>query len=413
MEATDRPAGDSADGDGVESRPVTAAIEVEQLEVQRGGRPVLHRVSLTVPPGRITGLLGPSGCGKTTLMRTIVGVQRVRSGTVRVLGLPAGTRALRARVGYVTQAPAIYRDLTVHENLRYFARIVAAPLRRIDEVVDAVGLGEQAGQVAGTPSGGQLARASLASALLGRPDVLVLDEPTVGVDPVLRRDPRTLALLFVIPPALLTLMRYVLDGQPLALARVAPPMIGLFPLITMFLVTSITMLRERTTGTLERLMTLPLAKVDLLAGYALTFGLVGAIQAVIVVVVALGPLGVDVAGSPVLVGALGVGNALLGMALGLFVSAFAATEFQAVQFLPALIFPQLLLCGLFVPREQMSSLLESISWAMPMTYAFDALAGVAREGSGADGLARDVLVLAGFTLAAVAAGAATLSRRTD
>ncbi len=229
----------------------------------------------------------------------------------------------------------------------------------------------------------------------------------------LRRDPRTLALLFVVPPLLLTLLRYVLDGQPLALARVAPPMMGMFPLITMFLVTSITMLRERRTGTLERLMTLPLAKLDLLAGYALTFGVVGAVQAVIVVTVALGPLGIDVAGSPVLVGALGVGNALLGMALGLLASAFAATEFQAVQFLPALILPQILLCGLFVPREQMSGLLEAVSWAMPMTYAFDALQGVAREGSSADGLARDVLVLAGFTLAAVAAGAATLRRRTD
>ena len=172
------------------------AIEVEELRVVRGGREVLHEVSLDVPAGLVTGLLGPSGCGKTTLMRSIVGVQIVAGGTVRVLGLPAGDPALRSRVGrharervgYVTQAPSVYGDLTVLENLRYFAAIVEAGRDRVAEVLDAVGLGDRTGQLTGSLSGGQRARVSLASALRGRPELLVLDEPTVGLDPVLRAD---------------------------------------------------------------------------------------------------------------------------------------------------------------------------------------------------------------------------------
>jgi ABC-2 type transport system ATP-binding protein len=136
----------------------------------------------------VTGLLGPSGSGKTTLMRSIVGVQLVDSGEVTVGGLPAGTPALRRRIGYVTQAPSVYTDLTVRENLRYFARILGAPSRRIEETIETVALGGKAGQVVRTLSGGERSRVSLATALLGAPDVLVLDEPTVGLDPVLRRD---------------------------------------------------------------------------------------------------------------------------------------------------------------------------------------------------------------------------------
>jgi ABC-2 type transport system ATP-binding protein len=136
----------------------------------------------------VTGLLGPSGSGKTTLMRSIVGVQLVESGEVSVGGLPAGSPPLRRRIGYVTQAPSVYADLSVRENLRYFARILGAPDARIEDVIETVALGGQAGQVVHTLSGGERSRVSLATALLGRPDVLVLDEPTVGLDPVLRRD---------------------------------------------------------------------------------------------------------------------------------------------------------------------------------------------------------------------------------
>ena len=164
------------------------AVDIGGLRVVRGGRGVLHDVSLTVASGRVTGLLGPSGSGKTTLMRAIVGVQRVAGGTVRVLGEPAGTPSLRARVGYVTQAPSVYADLTVRENLRYFARILGAPPVRVDEVVEQVYLGDVAARVVSRLSGGQRARVSLATALLGEPELLVLDEPTVGLDPVLRRD---------------------------------------------------------------------------------------------------------------------------------------------------------------------------------------------------------------------------------
>ena len=164
------------------------AIDVSALRVIRGGAEVLHEVDLQVPAGEITGLLGPSGCGKSTLMRAIVGVQIVQAGSVTVLGAPAGSPALRARVGYVTQAPSVYLDLSVEENLRYFATVVRAAPSRVAEVMAAVDIEGLAGRTAGRLSGGQVARVSLATALLNEPPLLVLDEPTVGLDPVLRRD---------------------------------------------------------------------------------------------------------------------------------------------------------------------------------------------------------------------------------
>ena len=156
--------------------------------MERGGRPVLKDIDLEIPAGSVTGLLGPSGCGKSTLMRAIVGVQIVAAGTVFVLGEPAGSASLRRRVGYVTQAPSVYGDLSVEENLRFFAAVVGTDRRRIGEVIDTVGLGGFEARVTGSLSGGQRSRVSLATALLGRPDVLILDEPTVGLDPVLRAD---------------------------------------------------------------------------------------------------------------------------------------------------------------------------------------------------------------------------------
>ena len=162
------------------------AVEIAGLQVVRGGRPVLDGLSLTVASGSITGLLGPSGCGKTTLMRCVVRVQVTAGGTVTVLGLPAGSPPLRRRVGYVTQAPSVYADLTVRENLRYFARVLGAPAQRVDEVAATVGLEGQVDALVAALSGGQRARVSLATALLGSPELLVLDEPTVGLDPVLR-----------------------------------------------------------------------------------------------------------------------------------------------------------------------------------------------------------------------------------
>jgi ABC-2 type transport system ATP-binding protein len=164
------------------------AIAVENLRVLRGRKLVLPEISLQVGRGVVTGLLGPSGSGKTTLIRALVGVQIVAGGDVKVLGRPAGSSELRRRVGYVTQATSVYGDLTVRENLWYFARVLDAPRERIDEVIATVALQKQADQVVGTLSGGERSRVSLASALLGEPELLVLDEPTVGLDPVLRRD---------------------------------------------------------------------------------------------------------------------------------------------------------------------------------------------------------------------------------
>jgi len=228
----------------------------------------------------------------------------------------------------------------------------------------------------------------------------------------LRHDPRTVVLLLVVPCVLEILLKYVLDGQPFTFSRIGGPLLGLFPFITMFLVTSITMLRERTTGTLERLMAMPIAKLDLLLGYGIAFGAVAAVQAVLTTTVAFGLLDLSSTGSEADVVVFAIANALLGMSLGLFVSAFANTEFQAVQFLPATVFPQLLLCGLLVPRDQMADVLDAASSALPLTYAYEGLSRVT-TGPGFDGTAwRDLAIVLAVTLLALALGATTLRRRT-
>ncbi|GAB2642441.1 ABC transporter ATP-binding protein [Prescottella soli] len=165
-----------------------AAVEIQGLTVRRGGAPALRDVNLSIPRGTVTGLLGPSGCGKTTLMRCIVGTQIVESGTVTVLGQPAGSAPLRRRVGYVTQDPSVYLDISIRDNVRYFASLYGRGNDAVAETIEAVGLTTHAHHTAGALSGGQLSRVSLACALVGQPEVLVLDEPTVGLDPVLRAE---------------------------------------------------------------------------------------------------------------------------------------------------------------------------------------------------------------------------------
>jgi ABC-2 type transport system permease protein len=235
---------------------------------------------------------------------------------------------------------------------------------------------------------------------------------TVRVLRQLKHDPRTLVLVLVVPPLLLTLFKYVFEHDPAIFDRIGGPLIGLFPFISMFMVTSIAMLRERTGGTLERLMTLPIAKLDLLLGYGIAFAVIAAVQASVSAAVAFGPLDLHIAGSTPAVIALAIANAVLGMALGLFVSAFATAEFQAVQFMPAFVFPQILLCGLITPRDQMASALRWISDAMPLTYAYDALHRVAGLGRLDRSVAVDTAVVVGLTPLALALGATTLRRRT-
>ena len=232
---------------------------------------------------------------------------------------------------------------------------------------------------------------------------------TLRVLAQLRRDPRTIAMLIVVPAILLALLRLLFDENPRQWDAIGAPVLGIFPFITMFLVTSITMLRERTTGTLERLMTLPITKLDLLAGYGMAFALVATVQAGVASAVAFGLLGLDVAGSTGAVLGLAVANAVLGMALGLFVSAFARTEFQAVQFMPALVLPQILLCGLFAPRDEMIGALDWIAGALPLTYAYE---GLRDASTGQSGVGPELAVVLGATLLALALGAATLRRRT-
>ncbi len=228
----------------------------------------------------------------------------------------------------------------------------------------------------------------------------------------LRHDPRTIALMLVVPLVLLTLLYWAFHAVPGTFDRIGPALLGVFPLIVMFLVTSIATLRERTSGTLERLLAMPLHKADLILGYALAFGLLAVVQAVLATGLAVGLLHLTLAGSAWLLLLVAVLDALLGTALGLFVSAFAASEFQAVQFMPAVIFPQLLLCGLFVPRGQMQTALSYASDVLPMSYAVDAMTRVSATSGVSGFLWRDLAVVAGSALLVLGLGAATLRRRT-
>lgn len=228
----------------------------------------------------------------------------------------------------------------------------------------------------------------------------------------LRHDRRSIALLLVVPTALLTLLYFMFEQQEPLFQRVALVMLGLFPFIIMFLLTSIAMLRERTGGTLERLFTTPVGKVDLLFGYGIAFGLAAALQASLTAVLAYWLLGLETAGGIGLVILVAVANAVLGVALGLFCSAFARTEFQAVQFLPVVALPQILLCGLFVPRDQMVGWLEGLSNLMPLSYSVEALLEVGAHAEPTALLWRNLAIVLGVVLVALVLAAATLRRRT-
>jgi len=228
----------------------------------------------------------------------------------------------------------------------------------------------------------------------------------------LRRDRRTAAMLLLLPCLLISLLWWMFDntyGDPFN--RFGPALLAMFPFIVMFLVTSVTTLRERSSGTLERLLAMPMGKLDFLLGYALAFGLVAALQAVLAVTVSVGLLGLDIQGAVWLLGLVAVADAVLGSALGLFVSAFAQTEFQAVQFLPLIVFPQILLCGLFVPRDSLPDVLEAVSNVLPLSYAVDAMTHLTL-GTQTGQVWQDLLVVVAFALGGLALGAATLRRRT-
>lgn len=228
----------------------------------------------------------------------------------------------------------------------------------------------------------------------------------------LSHDRRTIAMLLGVPILLLTLLYFMFHDQPAIFDRIALVMLGVFPFIIMFLVTSIAMLRERTTGTLERLLTTPLGKMDLLFGYGIAFGLAAALQAVVATGVAYWLFDLNTAGSIGLMILIAVVNAVLGVALGLFCSAFAQTEFQAVQFLPIVAFPQIMLCGLFVARDQMAGWLEAISNVLPLSYAVEALQEVGANAEPTGTMWRDVTIVGGAVVVALVLAAATLRRRT-
>ena len=226
----------------------------------------------------------------------------------------------------------------------------------------------------------------------------------------LRHDPRTIALMIIAPIFLMTILKYVYNDQPQVFQRVAGSLLGVFPMLVMFLITSVATLRERTSGTLERLLILPITKLEFILGYALAFGIAAFIQAVLVTSAALGPLGLKIAGSQLTLISVAVFDALLGMGLGLFVSSFAKTEFQSVQFMPAILLPQLLLSGLLAPRASMPRALEIISNFLPLTYAVDATRKVI---SGSTGFTTDFSLIVLFLLALLGMGAVSLKRKSE
>ena len=229
----------------------------------------------------------------------------------------------------------------------------------------------------------------------------------------LRHDPRTIAMMLLVPVMLETLLRLIFDHDRRAFDQAGGPLLALFPLSTVFLVTSIALLRERTTGTLERLLTTPLGRLELIAGYALAFGVLATAQAVVASALTLGPLGLNVRGPAVLVVLLAVCVAVLGMGLGLFASAFARTEFQVVQFFPVIVIPQLLLCGLLIARQHQPAALHAISDALPMSYAVDGMHHITRQAGVSGWYWADVAIVLAFAVGALVLGAATLRRRTD
>jgi ABC-2 type transport system permease protein len=228
----------------------------------------------------------------------------------------------------------------------------------------------------------------------------------------LRHDRRTIAMILVVPTALIALLYFMFEGQERTFDRVALVMLGVFPFVIMFLITSIAMLRERTTGTLERLFTTPVGKLDLLFGYGIAFGIVAAVQAAVASGVAYWIFDLQTAGSQWLVILIAVANAVLGVALGLLCSAFARTEFQAVQFMPVVAVPQLLLCGLFVARDQRAGWLQAISNVLPLSYSVEALTEVGANVQATATMWRDLVIVVGAVILALALGAATLRRRT-
>jgi len=227
----------------------------------------------------------------------------------------------------------------------------------------------------------------------------------------LSHDPRTVALLFVVPPVLLTIMKYVFQGEPQVYNNIAPMLLGIFPMIMMFLITSIVTLRERTTGTLDRLLTMPMTKLDFIFGYALAFSFLGLCQALISAGVMLGFLHVTVLGGVTATLIAVVFAAFLGTSLGLFLSAFATSEFQAIQFMPAFIMPQLLVCGLFIAQDLMAKPLQWFADIMPLTYSVKAMKQVTENATWTNELTKDLLIVASFGIVALILGSLTIRRQ--
>ena len=479
-------------------------FEADEVEFSYGPLKVLDGLSLTVNESEIFGVLGANGAGKTTLMRLLIGLQKPSSGAVRVFGEPASTR-IAGRIGYMPQLSALYQELSVRQNVDFFARMYglsrsAERREAVDRAIEWVDLTERQKDPLTKLSGGMRQRVSLAIALVHEPELLVLDEPTVGLDPELRatfweqfrsmaadgatliisshtmddaahchrlafiqegrvvalgspdelreaagrrhprgrvpplrqagravsidrtlaiavrivsqisRDHRSVALIIVAPIIVMSLVGFSFADQRDILNRIAPGLIGAFALFFVFLLTGVSFLRERSQGTLERLLTTPVGRADILAGYLLGFLLFAGIQSLVILLYTIFALRIEYEGSLWQIFVLLFVVTIVAVNLGIFISTFARNEFQVVQFIPIMLLPQIFLSGAVLPFEQLPGYFQAIGHFLPLTYAVDGLKALMLEGETLGGIGQELAVLGAFAIGILALAAITVRR---
>ena len=458
------------------------AVSVDGLIFSYAAMRVLDQVALEVPTGEIFGLLGANGAGKTTLIRLLVGLLKPESGSVTVLGqTPSAIRS--TSVGYMPQLNALYEELSVEENVGFFARMYgmsdrSARREAVESALRLVGLFDRRSDLILRISGGMRQRVSLAIALVHSPSVLLLDEPTVGLDPELRavfwehfremsgggttlvisshtmddaahcdrlaflrggrfvgdgspeqlvsvdrtlaialrilrqisRDRRSLALIIVAPIVVMALVGFSFGDQQGVLDRIAPGLIAVFVLFFTFVLTGVSFLRERAQGTLERLLTTPVGRADILVGYTTGFFVLAMVQSVIVVTFTLLVLQVNYQGSIWQIWTVLVPLVVVGVSLGVFISTFARNEFQVVQFIPLLLAPQIFLSGVIAEVDKMPAVLEVLAYLLPLTYAVDGLQDIMLRGDSLGSLGLELGVLALYVVALLTAAAVAVRR---
>lgn len=398
------------------------------LNKQFGAQTVLNGVDLTITSEKIIGLIGPSGAGKTTLIKTTLGMEKADSGTSLVLGQQMPNRQILGQIGYMAQSDALYETLTAKENLAFFAQLkgverhqLTAECQRVAKVVDLSN--DLTKRVSGF-SGGMKRRLSLAIALLGQPQLLILDEPTVGIDPaktaltkqafqvaLQKSNAHQLAatiqrLVAMLPTTaqdqfnqgtasatthIKSTYRYG-DSSTGYFTKILPIFMGFFVFFFVFLISGIGLLRERSSGTLDRLLATPVRRGEIVTGYMVSYGVVAIVQTLLIVITTVWLLKVQIVGDLALVFLINILLALAALAMGIFISTFVSSEFQMMQFVPIVVMPQVFFSGI-VPLDALPNWIQVISNILPLTYAGNAMNDVIMKGQGVETIAGDLGVL--------------------